>query len=482
MINHQNTTPQWRMLDELSCQKLFEGALQVLQSTGILILNPKAQQILRSKGCSAEGERFFIPGALVEQAISSAPRAFTLWGRVEEKAIHIQPKRVHFGPGPTCTYFYDPYTGERRRSRKGDAALVARVCEGLENIDYVMSLSIFDDVPPALSPLYEFAEMIAATRKPVIAWATKPDVLAQIYRVALAVAGGEDQFAERPNFAFFATYESPLRLADGQLGSLLWAAEHHIPAICLGGPTVGLESPPTGASALVLHLAAALAALTVVQLQSPGAPLMIGAALGAMDLRTARPAYGSPELSLYTAAAAELAHYLNLPFMGTGGASESKTVDAQASMEVAFQVLLSALSGADLVHDVGFLDCADIGSLELLILTDEAIAMAKRILRGVAIQPETMLLDLIESVGPGSHYLSQPRSVALCKSEIWVPKLADRNAYVIWDRNGCQSIDDRIRQRLMNILETVPQNSLPVETQREIERVLAAAVSEVAIE
>jgi len=49
-----------------------------------------------------------------------------------------------------------------------------------------------------------------------------------------------------------------------------------------------------------------------------------------MDLRTARPAYGSPETCLNTAAAADLANYLKLPFMGTAGASESKVVDAQA--------------------------------------------------------------------------------------------------------------------------------------------------------
>ncbi len=479
MIIHQDTTPHWRILNEQSCQRILEGTFSVLQRTGVLVLNAQAQEILRSAGCSAEGARFFIPSALVEKALSTAPRNFTIWGRDETKAIHVQPGRVHFGPGPTCTYFYDPYTRARRRSRKGDAALVARTCEGLENLDYVMSLSIFEDVPPSLSPLYEFAEMIAATRKPVVAWATEPEILAQIYQVALAVAGGEAAFCEKPNFAFFATYESPLRLADGQLGCLLWAAEHHIPAICLGGPTVGLESPPTGASALVLHLAAALAVLTIVQLQTPGAPLMTGAALGAMDLRTARPAYGSPELSLYTAAAAELAHYLNLPFMGTAGASESKAVDAQAAIEITFQVLLSALSGADLVHDVGFLDCADIGSLELLLLVDETIEMARRILRGIEVNPETMMLDVIQSVGPGALFLSQPRSVALCKSEIWVPKLADRNAYAIWERNGGKSFDERVHRRLMEILEATPNNSLPAKTQREIQGVLEAAKSRV---
>jgi trimethylamine:corrinoid methyltransferase-like protein len=90
------------------------------------------------------------------------------------------------------------------------------------------------------------------------------------------VAGSEEALRERPIFAYFTTYESPLKLANGPLANMLQAAEAGIPVVCLGGPTVGLESPFTGASALVLHLASALAALTVVQTHVPGAAMAIG--------------------------------------------------------------------------------------------------------------------------------------------------------------------------------------------------------------
>ena len=48
-------------------------------------------------------------------------------------------------------------------------ALTARVCDALEQIDYVMGLSLFSDVPAALSPLYEFIEMMENSTKPVLA-------------------------------------------------------------------------------------------------------------------------------------------------------------------------------------------------------------------------------------------------------------------------------------------------------------------------
>jgi trimethylamine--corrinoid protein Co-methyltransferase len=469
-------TPWFRALSDEQCEQLYQDSLVCLQRVGVKVLNEEGRDVLGTAGCRVEGERVYIPPQLVKDALAVTQREFTIWGRKEGQDIQIENGRVHFGPGPTCTYFIDPFSGERRRAQRGDAAMVARVCDALDNLDYTMSLSIFDNVIPALSPLYEFAELMAHSTKPPIAWATGPEILAEIYRVAAAVAGGEDALNRRPNFAFFATYESPLKHADGQMGAQLWAARHGIPVICLGGPTVGLESPPTGASALILYLAAALSALTIVQTATPGAAMAIGAALGAMDLRTARPAYGSPEMSFYTAGAADLARYLGVPFMGTAGASESKELDAQAGVEIAFQVLLSAMSGANLVHDVGFLDCADIGSLELLVLADEAISMTRHMLRGVEVTPQSSFLDLIEKVGPGGHFLSQPQSVSLCKKEIWVPKVFDRNAYAVWERNGSITLLERIRARVQHILGKSPDSVLSKEQQTRVERILAEAV------
>ena len=194
-----------------------------------------------------------------------------------------------------------------------------------------------------------------------------------------------------------------------------------------------------------------------------------------MDMRTARPAYGSPEASLHTAAAVDLARYLKLPFMGTAGASEAKRVDAQAGAEAALQVMLSALSGASLVHDVGFLDCADIGSLAYLVLVDEIIGMAARVMRGVQVNADTIMLDLIEKVGPGGLFLNQSRSASLCRKEAWVPTVLDRDPYAKWERNGSLSTEDVAKAKVKKILDTHQPKPLAPETLKVIEKILAAA-------
>jgi trimethylamine---corrinoid protein Co-methyltransferase len=468
-------TPQFRVLSDDQCRELYAAALECLERVGIQVHNSAARDLLVSKGACVDGQIVRIPAELVKQAVASTPREFTVWGRGGVHEMRVALDRVHFGPGPTCTYFIDPTTGERRKAQRGDAGMVAKVCDALPNIDYIMGLSLFDDVTPALAPVYEFAEELANSSKPIVAWANTPETFRDIYEMAVAVAGGEEALREKPIFAYFTTYESPLKLADGPLANLMQAAERGIPVVCLGGPTVGLESPFTGASALVLHLASALAALTVVQTHIPSAAMAIGGLPSMMDLRTARPSYGSPEASLHTAACVDLARFLGLPFMGTAGASEAKRVDAQAGAEAALQVMLSALSGASLVHDVGFLDCADIGSLSYLVLVDEVIGMAARVMRGIQVDSGTIMLGLIEKVGPGGTFINQAESASLCRREAWVPTVLDRNPYNIWTGKGSLTSEELVAAKVNRILETHQPAPLQEEAEARIEAILAEA-------
>lgn len=483
-VNHnRHHRPQFRVLSDEQIEKIYQASLHCLNCTGVDVLNAEARELLTGSGARSDGVRVRIPPHIIQDAVVATPRSFTLWGRNSEHSIQVQSPeliegvldRVHFGPGPTCTYFVDPITGERRKSGRGDPGMTALVCDALDNIDYVMGLGLIDDVVPALAPVYEFAEMISNTGKPVLFWAYTLQEVVDIYRIAVAVAGSEKALRQHPFFALFSTFQSPLQHTDHDLENVLWAVERDIPIVYLGGPIVGLTSPSTGASSLVIHLAEALSGLAIIQLKKRGAPVVIGGVPHAMDLRTARPSYGSPEMSLYSAAASDISRFLGFPFMGTAGASDSKLLDSQAAIESTIQVLMSALSGATLVHDVGFTDCADIGSLPLLVMSDEIIAMVRRIMRGVEVNDDSLMLDLIDQVGPGGHFVAEPRSANLCRQEIWVPQLMDRNAHSSWVRSGKKSMEERVWERVREILRTHEPPPLPEGAAKQIEAILQEA-------
>jgi len=127
------------------------------------------------------------------------------------------------------------------------------------------------------------------------------------------------------------------------------------------------------------------------------------------------------------------------------------------------------------VHDVGFLDCADIGALSLVVLADEVIAMVKRIMRGVEVNQETIMLDLIKKVGPGKHFLAERESVSLCRREIWVPEHLDRDPYIIWEQKGAISMEDRLNETVKKILATHQPAPLLPGAAEKIESILASA-------
>lgn len=468
-------TPQFRILSDRQIEKVYLATLECLNRTGVEVRNAEARELLAAAGARVNGARVRIPPHIIQDAITSDPRSFTLWGRDGEHRIQVAPDRVYFGPGPTCTYFVDPETGERRKVRRGDPGLTARVCDALENIDYVMGLGLISDVTPTLAPVYEYAEMVANTSKPILPWAYSAAHVSDIYQMAVAVSGSETAFRQRPQFAIFATFQSPLVHTDEDLAKVLWAAERDVPIVYLGGPTLGATSPMTGASALVVYLACALSGLAIIQLKKRGTGVCIGGVPQAMDLRSGRPSYGSPEMSLLSAAMADISRWLGVPFMGTAGASEAKVLDLQAAIESTVQVVLSGLSGATLVHDVGFLDCADIGSLESLVMNDEIIAMTRRILRGVEVTDETLLLDLIDRVGPGGQFMSERHTARHCRAEIWNPTLMDRESWVNWQAAGAQTMLDRIRAKLRKILATHRPPPLPNSAAEKIEAILQEA-------
>ncbi len=471
--NADHQTPQFNVLSEQKCRILLDAAYEILRRTGVLVYNQEARDLLVGAGAQAEGDRVTIPAHIVRDALASAPRGFTLYGRDPAKAIQIAQGRVHFGPGLTSTYFVDPNTGEKRKSRRGDPGLTARVCDALPNVDYVMGLGLIDDVPdPAWVPVYEFAEMLANTTKPIVAWAYGPENLAAIHRMAAATAGGERAFRQRPNFALFTTFQPPLKHMNDEMGSVLYAAEHGIPVIYSGGPNPGLTAPFTGASALALYLAGMLSGLAIVQLKRRGAPFVTDWVPQPMDLRTTRPAYGAPEMSQLSAAGSDLCRWLGIPFMGTAGATESKVLDQQAAIEVTAQVIMSALSSAAMVHDLGFMDSGHIGSLPLVVMCDEIIGMVRHMLRGIEVSAETIMLDLIEQIGPGGHYLAEPRSVEVCRREIWVPTVLDRQAYTLWEGSGGKTLGDRVEEKLRKIIATHEVPPLPPEVQAQIEQII----------
>ena len=186
-----------------------------------------------------------------------------------------------------------------------------------------------------------------------------------------------------------------------------------------------------------------------------------------IDMRTTICPYGAPELSFLIAALTEVSHYYKLPMFGSAGCTDADIIGAQAGVEITYQILMSALSGADFVHDAGLAYHARVVSPELIVLTDEIVNMVKVMMGGLEINDETLPLDLIERVGPRGDYLSQGHTLKHFR-KFWVPKIFDRSMI---KKEGVKDCEELLKERTIEILNTHQPKPLPEDLVRELKKV-----------
>jgi trimethylamine--corrinoid protein Co-methyltransferase len=218
---------------------------------------------------------------------------------------------------------------------------------------------------------------------------------------------------------------------------------------------------------LALVIAEVLSQLVVVQLKNPGAPVIFGSMPNIMEMRTTIFPYGAPELSFLIASLTEVCHYYQLPMFGTAGCTDAEIVDAQAGAETTYQVLMSAMSGADLVHDVGLVYHATTISPELIVFVNEIIDMVRVSMNGLTINEETLPLELIDRIGPRGTYLSEQHTRNHFR-KFWSPTIFDRSMTKDIDPKQCA---DLLNEKTIKIMETHQPKPLSEVVLKELQKV-----------
>jgi trimethylamine--corrinoid protein Co-methyltransferase len=269
--------------------------------------------------------------------------------------------------------------------------------------------------------------------------------------MAAVVAGGWRELARKPYYVHYAEPFSPLTHTDDGIQKLLYCVERGIPVIYTPMTLAGSTAPVTGAGNLVACMAESLSGLVMAQLKRRGAPVIFGGVPTVIDMSTTLVSYGAPEMHLWSAALTEMAHYLQLPVFSTAGCTDAVAFDQQAAAEAAMSCLMAALSGANLVHDVGFTEAANSASLELITAADEFIGMIRTIMDGVSVGEEALALDVMDQVGPGGSYFGERHTVRHFRNN-WRPSLLNRGNHDQWVANGGLPLDAVANRRVLQIL------------------------------
>jgi trimethylamine--corrinoid protein Co-methyltransferase len=454
-MNH--TSSRWQptltLMTPERIDQLHEEALNLLSQVGLNVHHTAMREQLKKAGAAlGEGARTFLSPEMVEQALASVKKEVIIHDRQGEPVMPLGAHQIYFGTGSDLIYTYDPESGAHRESTLADVGRAAKLCDALDDIDFVMSFALPQDVPNEDAEPQQYYTLLQNTTKPVIMTSFSGlEAYQRMHQMACLIAGGDEAFRKRPNYIMYGQFVSPLEHDHQAIERLIFCADHEVPLIYVPTIMSGASGPLTMYGSLALALAETLGGLVMHQLQRPGAPFVTGACVSPLNMKTGLFPYGTPEWRLNDLVMAEMSRHYGIPVFGTGGATDSKLVDAQTGGEYASSLLAAALSGTNLIHDVGYLNSGLTGSLESIVLGADLIRWVKRFVGGFGTRQDDLAENVIAEVGPAGEFLSHDHTFQHL-SGVWRPHALDHKDYDTWQAEGAQDYAQRARSYALETL------------------------------
>ena len=475
MISRQGDCMNFKILSDRKLSSLHKGTLELLSCTGMEVQCDEALELLKNAGATVKGTRVRIHENLIKWALSTVPSQVILYDRGGKPVLFLGSGNSYWSVGLGPPYVIDPYSKKRRKVLINDVANAAKLMDYLPNIDYVFSLGTVSDCHPHMETIYEFRAELLNTTKPIFTWGHSAESCRFTLEIASVIRGSRENVQEKPFLGFYSEPMPPLRHTREGLEKLLFLAENNIPQCHQSGLIMGASCPVTVAGALVVANAEQLSALVISQLKRKGSPYIYGAEMLGFDMSNGNCSYGAPEMLLTTAGITGLAHYYGLPLLSHAGTTDSPSVcDCQAGLEVGSSILLAALFGVDLVHNLGFVEAAMAGNLELLAICDEYLSQVKRFMRGVEVDREHMALDAIHETGPGGSFLATDHTVRHFRAN-YFPDLVTRDLYSQWTKGGSKDLYQRANEKVKHILQHHCPEPIPDSAVRKIDKIIEEA-------
>ena len=447
-------------LGKSAVEKIHSHSLDILEKVGICYNTPKALDVLRRMNCHVDYERNWasIPREVVEWAIDQAPREVRLEARDPDREVRLDGTRPHHTTDSQGTRAMDFNTGRVHPSTLADLETGLRLADALEHAEIISVMVAAGDVPAPIRNLQHFASAFKATSKPVRTSVLDAAYIPYILEMVSIVRGGADF---RPIFSTVDCTISPL-MHDGRMTeSCMELARLEVPIMLLPMPLAGGNSPVTIAGTILLHNTEFLSGLVLFQAVKPGAPVIYGTVASQLDMRTGRYG-GSADGYGFGPALCAMARRYDLPVNINGLATASDNLDVQYGHEATAGAMLAYLSGADEIFSIGLLGSAQILSLDKMVIDDHFARQVEDMLASIPMSDAHLSAELIERVGIGGHFLSQPETRDFTRREYipkWPPagrtilELAHQEALEILSKHCSPRLPDGAEQGLASVLD-----------------------------
>ena len=397
-----------RILSDEQLADLKSATLEILDEVGVHCPSKKARKIYIDHGGQVDFESQIVrlPPDVVLEALSHAPRYYTMGARSEAHDLKLDGTAMYVATDGSGVETIDFETGQRRPSVKDDVAKMARVSDYLSSMSFYWPMVSAQDFP-ATAPLHELDASFNNTVKHVQTETVMGEKTGH-YAVEMAkvIAEGEVTMRERPPLSLLVCTIAPLAQDKDGMESALVFAEAGLPVGFMSMATSGSTAPATVAGTIAVADAEIVAAMVLIQMVYPGAPVYHSLMPGIMHPRTGAFLGSAWEADLFYPVGVELAHMWGVPTLAAVG-TEAQTSGWESALGIASNMLLCALCGAETGSGLGLRETCTLLCPEALVLDTDIYHLVRVDAAGLDTSREALALDVIKAVGPRGHFLSQ---------------------------------------------------------------------------
>jgi trimethylamine--corrinoid protein Co-methyltransferase len=456
--------------------RIHDASMGLLASVGVAFNEAEALELFASNGFTVDGKTVFMTEAQVQKALGTAPSRFTVAARNPRHSVAVGEDDFVFVPGYGAPFIALP-DGGQREATMADYDNFCRLVQTSKFIDMNGFMMVEPgDVNAATAHLDMMFSSIVLCDKPFMGSPVSKQGARDCVEMAAILWGGRDKLAEvGPVSVSLINSLSPLQFSEEMAGSLIELARANQACVIASLIMAGSSGPVTLAGVLALQNAEILAGITLAQLVRPGAPVIYGSTSSAMDMRSGGLSIGCPELSMVVSATAQMARFYSLPSRSGGGLTDAHFPDGQAAAESAMALSTAARNGINFIlHAAGILGSYIAMSFEKFLVDEEMCGVIRKLIKPIDLSDEAIDLPMIETVGIGGQYLTQPKTFQLCRTEFYMSDFSNRQNYAGWKADGAKRIDQVATERLSRRLAAYEKPPIDAD----VETALSAYIAE----
>jgi trimethylamine--corrinoid protein Co-methyltransferase len=456
--------PTLNVISPELCARVIDEAKRIMAESGMEIRGAAMRQRLLDHGLktSPDDTRMLFPPEVVERAIESAPKSFTLYDRDGLPHAELGGNNVHYVPGSSGLKILDHRTGETRLSNSTDFVEYARLCDGLEHIAYLATaFSTNKDIESQVSDAWRLYMLLTTSKKPMVSGAFTEHGVPRMRDMLQLFRRDRAELIAKPMSIFTITATGNFRYSEDSCQNLLDCVESGIPVEVVPVTLMGLIAPVTLVGALVFHLVDVLTGITMAQIVRPGAPVLFGGAPATFHMKAASSPMAAIEAQHLNVAYVAAAKSLGLPTQAYMALSDAKFLDAQAGGETFSSALLAALAGVNSVSGPGMLDFVLTFSLPKLVFDNEVCGQCLHFVRELSVLEDLPVQSLVDDLRAHDHLITAEHTLRHWPKELYLTDtVIDRENRETWQKAGSREL----YQRACDAVESRLAAYHPIET------------------